>query len=205
LNNTIIDPRLYLLSFTFVRDDDCIPEPTSGPGLCERRDSLPGTNRYRFLETQDCHFINNIFYWHRAPMIKARGSDPNTDINAPIFGCNSMTTPNPDPCIVPAEFFFSNNLWYAADDPGMSAPTPDASGLPATFRNQMIGSSTNSVVGTDGTGMPYYLFVVPLDENCSLHPGSRAIGRGISTVWYLDADFMGNAYNYPPSIGAREI
>jgi len=78
-------------------------------------------------------------------------------------------------------FTFSNNLWYAHDDPSRSAP----SGLPVT--------ETAAVIGQDpGLSAEYHIGIA-----------SPAAGAG-AAIDLLSGDYAGICYASPPSIGAFE-
>jgi hypothetical protein len=120
---------------------------------------------YEFLPCGNNTLINNLFYFNRADLSVFE------DINI-------------GPDTTPDTFSFSNNLWYAHDDPANSQPD-----LPVT--------ETNGLFGLDP------LLVNPATGNYHLLSGSPASGNGllVADVVY---DYEGNLYNDPPSIGAFE-
>ncbi len=118
---------------------------------------------YEFLPSGDNAVINNLFYFARGDLSTYVNIGPNT---------------------APETFTFSNNLWYAHDDPGQSQPS-----LPV--------GETDSVVGEDP------LFHNPAAGDYHLQSGSPAIARGISLAGVVE-DYDGFAYSAPPSIGAFE-
>ena len=118
---------------------------------------------YEFLPSGNNTVVNNLFYFDRG---------------------NLSTYVNIGPNTAPETFTFSNNLWYAHDDPAQSQPA-----LPVT--------ETGGVVGEDP------LFQNPAGGNYHLHGDSPAIGQGTPVVGVVD-DYDGFAYNVPPSIGAFE-
>jgi hypothetical protein len=107
--------------------------------------------------------VNNLFYFERSSLSTYINIGPNT---------------------APETFTFSNNLWYAHDEPAQSQPT-----LPV--------SETDGVVGEDP------LFQYPAGGNYHLQSGSPALGGGASLVGVVE-DYDGLAYSNPPSIGAFE-
>ncbi len=115
---------------------------------------------YEFEPARDGQFVNNVVYFDR--------SDLSTYIN--VGGGTS-----------PETFVFSNNLWYAHDDPGAS--TPD---LPV---GETAGIYGQDPVFTDG-------FAIGAD--------SPAAGAGTPTDW-LAGDITGTCYADTPSIGAYEV
>lgn len=115
----------------------------------------------RFLECGDNSFINNIIWLN----------DLNTEVN---IGPNTA----------PETFFFSNNLWFNADNANWSGPN-----LPA--------AEANTVLNADP------LFADPDNDDFSIPSNSPAAGAGIP-VALLDFDFLGQAYAVPPSVGAIE-
>ncbi len=118
---------------------------------------------YEFLPCSDNTVVNNLFYFD--------WSDLSTHIN---IGPNT----NPD------SFTFSNNLWYAHDDPAHSQPN-----LPMP--------ETDGVVGQDP------LLFAPSVGNYHLRDSSPAIGAG-TTAAGITNDYDNQRYNQPPSIGAFE-
>lgn len=119
---------------------------------------------YEFLPCGNNTVVNNLFYFKRSDLASV-------DINV-------------GPDTAPDTFFFSNNLWYAHDDPSQSQPD-----LPVT--------ELNSVVGQDP------LLHDPTSSDYHLRDGSSATSNGIP-VADIVFDYDGNLYNDPPSIGAFE-
>lgn len=91
------------------------------------------------------------------------------------------TVVNVGPDTAPETFTFSNNLWFASDDPGQSDP-----GLPV--------AESNGVVGVDPG----------LADDGSIAAGSPAAGAGIA-IDGIDGDHLGRCFGEPPSIGAFEV
>jgi len=118
---------------------------------------------YEFLPSGNNTLVNNLFYFDRGDLSTYVNIGPNT---------------------APETFTFSNNLWYAHDDPAQSQPT-----LPVT--------ETGGVVGQDP------LLQDPAGGDHHLQGGSPAIGQGAAVAGVVD-DYDGLAYNVPPSIGAFE-
>jgi hypothetical protein len=84
----------------------------------------------------------------------------------------------------PETFEFSNNLWYASDAPADSEPAS----LPV--------AESDGVYGVDPA------FADASADDFGIAPESPAAGAG--TAVEVSADFTGNCYAAPPSIGARE-
>jgi hypothetical protein len=118
---------------------------------------------YEFLPSGDNRVVNNLFYFDRGAL---------------------STYVNIGPDTAPKTFTFSNNLWYAHDNPAQSQPS-----LPV--------AETDGVVGQDP------LFQNPGGGNYHLQSGSPALGGGIPVAGVVN-DYDGLAYNLPPSIGAFE-
>jgi hypothetical protein len=91
---------------------------------------------------------------------------------------------NVGPNTAPDTFTFAHNLWFAHDQPGHSAPS-----LPVT--------ETNPVIGQD----PQFTDVA--DRDLTLVSESPAIGHG-QALSEAPADFLGQCFADPPSIGAFE-
>ena len=119
---------------------------------------------YTFLPAQNGVFDNNLVYF-------ARGDLSGEDINV-----GSDTSPE--------TFTASNNLWYAHDNPGASAPAT----LP--------GTETGSIVGQDP------LMVNPSSGLYSIGGDSPAFQAGVQSI--ATADMVGTCYLSPPSIGGFE-
>jgi uncharacterized repeat protein (TIGR01451 family) len=120
---------------------------------------------YEFLPCSNNTVVNNLFYFDRDDLSAYR------DIN---IGPNTE----------PETFAFSNNLWYAHDDPAESEAD-----LPV--------AETVGIVGEDP------LLVDPSSGDYRLRSGSPAIGSGTAVAW-VTGDYDGNTYNAPPSVGAFE-
>ncbi len=119
---------------------------------------------YTFQEAQNGRFVNNLLYFDRGGI--------STYVNV---GSNTQA----------ASFKFENNLWYAHDNPGQSAPT----NLPAT--------ETAGITGQD----PQLANVSSSDY--SIASSSPAAAKG-TAVAGLAGDITGKCYASPPSIGAYE-
>jgi hypothetical protein len=115
---------------------------------------------YEFLPAQDGYAVNNLVYFERAALSTDVNVGPNTDANS---------------------FVFENNLWYAWDDPGQSAPS-----LP--------GTEVGSIVGLDPALVTDY----------RIDASSPAVGAGIR-LSDVRSDAVGVCYANPPSIGAFEV
>lgn len=115
---------------------------------------------YEFEACRDNRFVNNLVYFDRGAI---------------------STYVNIGPDTAPGTFTFSNNLWYAHDDPGQSQPS-----LPVT--------ETGGVVGVDPG----------LDTGYRIEASSPAAGAG-TAVAGVDADFDTRCYANQPSIGAFEV
>jgi hypothetical protein len=118
---------------------------------------------YEFLPCADNTVANNLFYFSRSELSVHVNIGPNT---------------------APDTFTFSNNLWYAYDNPGQSQPN-----LPV--------AETDGIIGQDPQ------LVNPAGGDYHLQNTSPAIGNGLSAFGVL-FDFGGLPYNVPPSIGAFE-
>lgn len=119
---------------------------------------------YTFLPCGENRFENNLVYFERADLSVHVNIGPNT---------------------APATFVFANNLWYAYDDPGASAPN-----LPVP--------ETDGVVG-ENPGL-----ADPAGGDWSIGPDSPAAAAGLSPG-AAPADIAGTCYRDPPSIGAYEL
>jgi len=122
------------------------------------------SGEYEFLACGNNTLVNNLFYFNRADLAAE-------DINI-------------GPDTASDTFSFSNNLWYAHDNPGQSQPA-----LPVV--------ETDGIVGVDP------LLVNPSTSNFHLQEGSPASGEGIPVAG-VEYDYEGLHYNDPPSIGAFE-
>lgn len=118
---------------------------------------------YEFLPSGNNTVVNNLFYFSRGDLSTYINIGPNT---------------------APETFTFSNNLWYAHDNPAQSQPS-----LPV--------NETGGVVGQNP------LFQNSAGGNYRLQSGSPAIGQGAPAAGVVN-DYDGIAYNAPPSIGAFE-
>jgi hypothetical protein len=120
---------------------------------------------YEFVPTRSGTIVNNIFYFNRAALSAE-------DIN---IGRNTA----------PETFKVSNNLWYAHDNPGASAPKA----LPV--------AETGAVIGQDP---------MLVDEAADYHidAASPAAGKGVAPPG-APMDMDGSCYAIRPSIGAYEV
>lgn len=121
---------------------------------------------FSFIVTSDSDIESNLFHFTTAEVIRA-----DRIINV-------------SPGVDAASFRFSNNLWFASDDPPSSTPP-----LPSP--------ETNGIYGVD----PLLINVVAGDYH--LDPLSAAIGAGLDPA-RTDGDFDRTCYATPPSIGAFE-
>jgi hypothetical protein len=123
------------------------------------------TAEYAFAPARNGRFSNNAVYFARA--------DLSTDVNV---------GPDTDA----ASFEFSNNLWYAHDEPAasepMSLPSPEMSGI----------------YGMDPD------FADVLSDDVSIDSASPLAGAG-RTLAEIGGDLDGACYADPPSIGALEV
>jgi hypothetical protein len=118
---------------------------------------------YEFLPASNGRVVNNVVHFSDALVTEHVNVGSNTDAGS---------------------FSFENNLWYATDDPGASAPT-----LPVAESGGLVGTPAGFA---DEAGGDYHLAA-----------GSPAIGAGASVAdAYGDLD--GNCWLEPPSIGAYE-
>lgn len=120
---------------------------------------------YTFLPAQNGRFVNNLVYFDR--------SDLSTWVNV---GADTDA----------GSFHFDNNLWYAHDDPGQSAP----GNLPAP--------ETGAVAGQDPQ------LQSPGGGDFHIPATSPATGAG-TAVSGVVGDRDGVCYAAPPSIGAHEV
>jgi hypothetical protein len=118
---------------------------------------------YEFLPSGNNTVLNNLFYFDRGSLSTYINIGPNT---------------------APETFTFSNNLWYAHDDPALSQPT-----LPVTETDGVVGQAP--------------MFQDPAGGDYRLQSGSPAVGQGTPVDGVVE-DYDGRAYNVPPSIGAFE-
>lgn len=119
---------------------------------------------YGFLPAADGRFVNNLVYFDRSAL--------STYVNV---GANTQA----------ASFQFSNNLWFAHDNPSQSAPT----NLPA--------AEVAAVTGQD-PGLAN-----PASGDFSISATSPAAGKG-KPLSEVTGDFTGKCYASTPSIGAFE-
>jgi len=122
------------------------------------------TATYDFLPASNGYFVNNLVFFDRSQI--------STWVN--VGGNTAADT-----------FVFSNNLWYAVDNPTNSDP---GSGLPT--------AEADTIAGIDP------LLVNPENGDYSLQPGSPAEGAGVGGSWVPAADMTGACYGAPPAIGA---
>jgi len=123
------------------------------------------TPPYSFYTCGQSVFANNLVYFTKADVAW-------TDINV---------GPNTDA----SSFTFANNLWYAHDNPGSSAPD-----YPVAEQNGVVGQNP---VLSNPAGEEYWITATsPATTN----------GTNLATV---QADYVGTRYLAPPSIGAYEI
>lgn len=115
---------------------------------------------YNFAATAGGRVINNLVVFRRSQL--------RADVN--IGGGTA-----------PETFQFTNNLWFARDNPGSSAPR-----LPV--------AETGGVVGQDPR----------IAEDGAIPPGSPAAGAGLRGDW-SPGDISGRCWAVPPSIGAWEV
>lgn len=121
---------------------------------------------YDFEPTQNGFYANNLVYFDRSTL---SGEDVNVggDTDA-------------------ASFTFTNNLWFAHDDPSASAPVT----LPSP--------DMASIAGQDPA------LADPAAGDHSIAAGSPAAGKGTAQGG-VAADITGACYADPPSIGAHEV
>jgi hypothetical protein len=115
-----------------------------------------------FVPCRNGRFVNNLVVFRRADL---------------------STFVNVGPDTAPDTFTFSNNLWFAEDDPTFAGPD-----LPVTETGTIVADPWF----VDGPGSDYHLLA-----------GSPADGAGM-TLTEVTADFAGNCYQDPPAIGAFE-
>jgi len=115
---------------------------------------------YTFTECSGNTVVNNIFTFSRAVV--------STDVNI-------------GPSTKPDTFTFSNNLWFAHDNPGQSKPTlPVAETAPVVGQDPAFTNATSDISAT-----------------------SPAAGKG-KAMPAVKGDIDGVCYGTPPSIGAHE-
>jgi hypothetical protein len=118
---------------------------------------------YQFLACGNNTVVNNLFYFDRSDLSTYVNVGPNT---------------------APTTFVFSNNLWYAHNNPAQSQPN-----LPVAETDGIVGQNPLLV----DPGGDYHL-----------QSTSPAIGKG-RPVSGVTTDYDGAHYNNPPSIGAFEF
>lgn len=120
---------------------------------------------YEFVPSRGGKVMNNLFYFDRAALSAQ-------DVNV---GGNTA----------PETFTVSNNLWYAHDDPGASAPK----NLPVAEAGAVVGEDPKF-----SGGMGDY----------HIDAASPAAGKGMAPPG-APGDVDGTCYAAPPSIGAYEV
>lgn len=134
----------------------------SGTWLVRILQETTSQGGFTFEPVRDGLIRNNLFYFRRSDI-------GNSAINV-------------GPNTAPETFRWENNLFYAYDNPGASAPNPP-------------GSETGSLIGLDP------LIAGP---GYAIGPTSPAAGAGADIDPAL-ADLDGECFAQPPSIGAREV
>jgi hypothetical protein len=123
------------------------------------------TAEYEFLPASNCTFANNLVYFNRSGLSTYVNIGPDTAADT---------------------FTFSNNLWYAHDNPGQSQPT----NLPVAETDPVVGQNPG--------------FQNAAGHNYNIDSNSPAAGQGIPLV-EVNGDMDGECYADPPSIGAYEV
>lgn len=118
---------------------------------------------FEFAPASGGRFINNVVYYSLGDLSTHVNVGPDTEADS---------------------FVFSNNLWYAVDDPENSEPAY----LPVAESDGIYGEDPE--FGAVG------------DEQIAA--GSPAAGAGISVV-EVTGDLEGDCYGDPPSMGAYEV
>ena len=157
-----VTPMAFVGAVDSIAANNTIVDPTNW--LMRILQETTTSGAYVFLESGNNTVVNNLFYFNRADL-------SSEDINI-------------GPDTAPETFTFSNNLWYAHDDPAQSEPD-----LPV--------SETAGIVGIDPQ------LVNPSTGNFHLQEGSLAAGSGLPLA-SVEYDYEGIKYNDPPSIGAFE-
>ncbi len=124
------------------------------------------TNEFLFLEASGGEFAGNVVVFERSQL-------------ATYVNIGSDTAPE--------TFSFTNNLWYASDNPAQSSPAQD---LPAP--------EVGGIAGQDP------LLVNLAGGDFHLQPGSPAIAAGVADARVV-RDLDGVCYADPPTLGAFEI
>ncbi len=119
---------------------------------------------FTFLPCGNNSFINNLVYFDRSDLSTYVNIGPNT---------------------APATFTFAHSLWYAHDNPALSAPT-----LPVAETGAVIGENP--------------LLANPAAGDYSIGADSPAAGAGLAPA-FAAADIAATCYRVRPSIGAYEI
>ncbi|MEM7147529.1 MAG: right-handed parallel beta-helix repeat-containing protein, partial [Verrucomicrobiota bacterium] len=123
------------------------------------------TATYNFLACANNTVKNNIFYFDRSTL-------SNSTIN---IGANTNAP----------SFTWTNNLWFAHNNPAQSTPNPNP-----TQSNAIFGDNPD--------------FADPATDDYRLQAGSPAIGNGLALP-ANETDFAGAPYKNPPAIGAFEV
>jgi hypothetical protein len=118
---------------------------------------------YTFLPCGNNTFRNNLVYFDRSDLSTYVNIGPNT---------------------APSTFTFAHNLWYAHDNPSLSAPN-----LPVAETGGIIGQNP--------------LLADPQGGDFAIGPGSPAAAAGQSPAGAA-ADILAQCYRAPPSIGAYQ-
>jgi hypothetical protein len=122
------------------------------------------TAEYEFLPASNCTFANNLVYFSHGDL---------------------STYVNIGPDTAAETFTFTNNLWYAHDNPGQSQPT----NLPVAESDPVVGQNPG--------------FENAPGHNYHIGSNSPAAGQGIPLT-EVNGDMDGQCYADPPSIGAYE-
>jgi hypothetical protein len=121
---------------------------------------------YTFEPASNGSVVNNLFYFER-------GTLSGEDVN--VGASTAADT-----------FTFENNLWYAHDNPGASAPAT----LPVAETGGVVGQDPG--LGNVGSG----------DFHVNASSPAAGAGKAINGV---PGDYDGVCWNMPPSIGAFEV
>ncbi len=150
-----------------------------------------------FVGCDTCVFANNTLIEPRAYIARileentavGPGSDGYFINNLIVFNVaeiNGFSFVNVGADTVPGSFTFGTNLWFALDQPGFSGPVYQG-GVPP---------ETDAVIQQDP------LLADPQNADYHLTAGSPAIARARSVPRGVPADFDGDPYDNPASIGA---